>query len=177
MGVIGYSFHRIISKFVRNHNEYMNAYFRKQGCKIGERTHIFSNIITSESYLIEIGNGTTIATDVKLLTHDASPGVVFGRDTASDICGKIRIGDNCFVGSSTIILCGVTIPNNTIVAAGSVVVKSVGQEGLIIGGNPAKVIGSIDKYKDKNKEYFLRLDGLNPTERKETILQGKLLER
>lgn len=177
MGVVDYYIHRFISKLKKDSNEYMNNYFRKCGCQIGEDTHIFSNIITSESFLIEIGNNTTIATDVKLLTHDASPGVVFGRDVTTDICGHIRIGDNCFVGSSSVILCGVTIPNDTIVAAGSVVVKSPDKEGMVIGGNPARIISSIEKYKEKNKDYFLALHGLDSAKRKETILSGKTIER
>lgn len=46
---------------------------------------------------------------------------------------------------------GVSIPNNTIVAAGSVVTKSISEERVILGGNPAKVISTWDKFYDKNK--------------------------
>ena len=45
----------------------------------------------------------------------------------------------------------VSIPNNTIVAAGSVVTKSISEERVILGGNPAKVISTWDKFYDKNK--------------------------
>ena len=48
-------------------------------------------------------------------------------------------------------LYGVSIPNNTIVAAGSVVTKSISEERVILGGNPAKVISTWDKFYDKNK--------------------------
>lgn len=47
---------------------------------------------------------------------------------------------------------GVSIPNNTIVAAGSVVTKSISEERVILGGNPAKVISTWDKFYDKNKK-------------------------
>lgn len=46
---------------------------------------------------------------------------------------------------------GVSIPNNTIVAAGSVVTKSISEERVILGGNPAKEISTWDKFYDKNK--------------------------
>lgn len=65
--------------------------------------------------------------------------------------GKICIGNNCFIGERAILLYGVSIPNNTIVAAGSVVTKSISEERVILGGNPAKVISTWDKFYDKNK--------------------------
>lgn len=65
--------------------------------------------------------------------------------------GKIRIGNNCFIGERAILMYGVSIPNNTIVAAGSVVTKSISEERVILGGNPAKVISTWDKFYDKNK--------------------------
>lgn len=65
--------------------------------------------------------------------------------------GKIRIGNNCFIGERAILLYGVSIPNNTIVAAGSVVTKSISEERKIIGGNPANIISTWDKFYEKNK--------------------------
>ena len=51
----------------------------------------------------------------------------------------IIIGDNVWIGTGTIILPGVTIGDGAIVAAGSVVNKSV-PENCIYGGNPAELI-------------------------------------
>lgn len=56
----------------------------------------------------------------------------------TDLFGKIVIGDNCFIGENTTLLYGITIANNIIVASGSVVTKSFSEQGIIIGGNPAK---------------------------------------
>ena len=53
------------------------------------------------------------------------------------------IGNNCFIGNRVILLYGVTIPNNTIVAAGSVVTNSIKEPGYLLGGNPAK---GLEKY-------------------------------
>ena len=113
------------------------------------------------------------------MTHDASIGLFLDRKVKSDICGSISIGDNCFIGNRTILLYGVTIPDNTIVAAGSVVTKSINEAGCIVGGNPAKIIGKVDSFLEKNKDYFLNLHGLSFEDRKKFILenQGKLIIR
>ena len=64
--------------------------------------------------------------------------------------GSIEIYDNCFIGASSNIMYNVKIGPNSIVAAGSVVTKDV-QPGTIVGGNPARVIGSFDKLMKKKE--------------------------
>ncbi len=53
---------------------------------------------------------------------------------------------------NTLLMLGVTIGNNNIVGAGSVVTKSFLEEGIIIAGNPARKIGTVDKFAEKYKE-------------------------
>ena len=176
-----YQYYRVLlfSKLTRKGNAYVVDEMRKDGMKIGEGTHIFSNIAPSEPYLVTIGKNCTISTDVLFLTHDASVGLYKGgRNINSDICGAITIGNNCFIGNRAIILYGVNIPDNTIVAAGSVVTKSLDEPGCIIGGNPAKVISKVNDFLEKNKELFLSLNGLSSEDRKKAILtSGKLVKR
>lgn len=169
MSRVKYIANRIMSKLSKDSNEYMNRYYRSMGIKIGQNTHVFSEIISSEPYLISIGNNCTIATGVHFITHDASVGVFWDRKYASDLCGEIRIGDNCFIGSGAIIMYGVRIPNNTIVAAGSVVTKSINEEGCILGGNPAKQIGSVEIFIEKTKNNCFSLHGFGFAERKQCI--------
>lgn len=165
---IQYKFYKVLS--ILFGGGYLIKYYKKQGMQIGKETNIFSNIVTSEPYLVSIGNHCTIATNVSLLTHDASIGALGDRKKKSDLCGRITIGDNCFIGHGAIILYGVTLPSNTIVAAGSVVVKSPGKEGCIIGGNPAKIIGMSQDFLRKNEMNGFSLHGLNLTDRKQRIL-------
>lgn len=69
-----------------------------------------------------------------------------------NLYGKIKIGDNCFIGERSTLLYGVTLANNIIVASGSVVVDSFSSERIIIGGNPARVIGNWDSFFEKSKK-------------------------
>ena len=62
--------------------------------------------------------------------------------------GKITIGNNVLIGSNSMIMYDVTIGDNVIIAAGSCVTKDV-PANSIVGGVPAKVIGSFDDY-EKN---------------------------
>lgn len=173
-----YFIYIVLSKLLRRGNSYIVSKMREGGVKIGVNTHIFSNIALSEPYLISIGDNCTISTNVSFITHDASVGVIMGRENYSDLCGKIVIGNNCFIGNNSIILYGTTIANNTIIAAGSVVTKSVIESGCIIGGNPAKVIGKVENFIDKYKHNFLALHGKNASEKKYLILSsGKLVKK
>ena len=64
---------------------------------------------------------------------------------------------------------GVTIGEGSIVAAGSIVTKSVPPH-TVVGGNPARVICSVEEYIDKNLRYNLHSKGLNAEEKKKILL-------
>jgi acetyltransferase-like isoleucine patch superfamily enzyme len=114
---------------------------------IGEHITICDNVGIGEfSY---IGGGTTIGKDTIIgqyfSTHPENHHF-FNKDLLIREQGVSRkgivIGNNCWLGSKVTILDGVTIGDGCVVAAGSVVTKSF-ENGLIIGGVPAKVIKKI----------------------------------
>jgi len=128
-------------------------YLRTKGVVIGEHTEIYSpnhvGIDTRKPGLIRIGDYCNITKDVSILAHDYSVSVI--RKIHGQFIGgslPVTIGDNCFIGIKTTILMGTTIGNNCIIGCNSVV-KGVFPDNVVIAGNPAKIICSIDEYYEK----------------------------
>lgn len=151
MNDIGYFIAKIKYKLKHNDKEVINNFFRKYGVRIGGGYNICCNILTPEPYLIHIGDNVTIADQVDFVTHDNSINKI-SKETIN-LFGEIRIGNNCFIGERATLLYGVTLADNIIVAAGSVVVDSFEDERIIIGGNPARVIGSWESFYDKSRAF------------------------
>lgn len=168
---IGYILARDKQKWIINN-------YRKKGMKIGANTHIFSNLSSNEPYLVEIGDNVTISTEVKLITHDASPGAILGREVASDFFGKIVIGNHSFIGAGSIILPGVTIGDKCVIGAGSVVTKSV-PDGEVWGGCPARFIKSTSDFLRNNEAYIFSVHEIPEEIKKEKINENpdKLIHR
>lgn len=168
---------KLIGKIRREKNkETLNKWFVKKGVHMpldGKPIHINSNIAKNEPHLIYIGENTTIAGGVELVTHDNSISKVLANTT--DLFGKIIIGKNCFIGAKAIILYGVTIPDNVIVAAGSVVTKSISECNVLVAGNPAKIIGSWDAFAAKSKDFAWNLWEIPRDEMIQRTLEGEKL--
>lgn len=98
-----YIVYKIISKITHNY-QWMIKYFRNAGIEIADSARVYSDITSSESYLIAIGEKTTISFDVSLITHDNSAEKL--NVGFSDFFGRITIGNNCFIGARTVILGG-----------------------------------------------------------------------
>lgn len=102
---------------------------------------------------IKIHNNVKIAADVTFYEHDVINGVFAVMDNIPyrhhQTC--IEIFENVFIGGKSIIVGNVKIGPNAIVAAGSVVTKNV-EEGTIVAGNPAKVIGRFEDLHRKRME-------------------------
>lgn len=146
---IGFWPSKLLSKIFHNH-EILLDYYRRGGVSIGHSCLICSKLLFPEGFLLSIGDKTTISTNVHFVLHDYSAHNVM--ESKSSLYGKISIGNNCFIGMDSIILYGVTLGDNTIVAAGSVVTKSFEQTNVVIGGNPAKVISTWDNYIEKYEQ-------------------------
>jgi acetyltransferase-like isoleucine patch superfamily enzyme len=112
---------------------------------------------------ITIGDRVGISGKVALLTHDFSMDRIaemkHGRNADKDIVYRapITIGDYVVVGMGSIVLPGVTIGRGSIVGAGSVVTKDV-PDGVVVGGNPAKVICTVDEWWEKSRDKFTEVD-------------------
>lgn len=123
------------ARFLRRHGRFY---------AIGEHTSILANTTVTDPQYVRIGNNVSLSA-CALIGHDGSIAVLNrAYGVRLDSVGKIDIRDNVFVGHGAVILPGVTIGPNAIVAAGAVVSHDV-DEGDIVGGVPAKPIGRVDE--------------------------------
>ena len=129
-------------------------WLRSLGCKVGNGTRFIGKVRPgSEPYLLEIGEDCLISDNVKFHTHDGGVKVLntagFFNGQRMDKMARIRIGNNCFIGSGARIMGGVCIGDNCIIGAASVVTHDV-PNGSVVAGMPAKVICSIEEFFSKN---------------------------
>lgn len=100
----------------------------------------------SHCWLITIEDNVTLAPRVHILAHDAST----KRDLGHTVIGKVKIGSNVFVGAGAIILPDTTIGDDVVIGAGSVITGDI-PSGVVVAGNPARVIASKEKFVLKHK--------------------------
>jgi acetyltransferase-like isoleucine patch superfamily enzyme len=124
------------------------TYAKAIGVKIGHNCRIYTTVWGTEPFLIDLGNNVTITYGVKFITHDGSACLATDENGRRYLYKPISIGDNVFIGMDSIIMPGVKIGNNVVVAAGSVVTKSI-PDGLVVAGVPAVAIEKFEKLKDK----------------------------
>lgn len=147
-------------------------HLRRCGTSVGERCFIFSDFVeTTEPYLVTIGDDVMIADGVRFTSHDAS--ACYYIPGASDLYGRINIGNRCFLGMNALILPGVTLADNCIVGAGSVVTKSFLEPGSVIAGNPAQKICTAEELRKRNEQYALNTWGKTFQEKKEYLLANE----
>ena len=122
---------------------------KKEGMIVGKNFNVQNGCILdgARPWLIEIGDNVVLAPNVHILTHDTSTKKYGGYVHI----GRVNIKDNVFIGASSVVLLGVTIGENSIIGAGSVVTKDV-KPNSVYAGNPAKFICSIDDYIEKHAE-------------------------
>ncbi len=151
----------MFARYGRKHSsESYIKLLRQTGVKIGDNCKIFHSptvhIDTTRPELVEIGDNVKITRNCTILTHGYEWSVLnikYGNILGS--AGKVKIGNNVFIGMGSIILKGVSIGDNVIVAAGSVVTKDI-PNNCVVAGNPSKVVMDIDTYYEKRKECQLQ---------------------
>lgn len=132
----------------RIRGEYTIEQLKKMGLHVGKNFNpqLGFELDPSHCWLIDIGDNVTFGPHVQVLAHDASMHNTLGYTKI----GCVYIGNNVFIGAGSIILPNVKIGDNSIVGAGSVVTKDM-PSNIVCGGNPARVISTIDEFIEKNK--------------------------
>ena len=120
-------------------------FFFPENISVGKRVSINDNVFLNGYGGIEFGDDSGVAYGSALISEDheiANPDILIKEQPK--IPGKITVGKNVWIAANCTILKGVTIGDGSVVAAGSVLTRSVPPYTLV-GGNPARVIRSIKK--------------------------------
>ena len=121
-------------------NVYANA-----GLKLVDDTHIY------------IGDCTMLGPNVVIATagHPIDPEL---RAKGLQYNMPVHIGKNCWLGAGVIVMPGVTIGDNTVIGAGSVVTRDI-PSGVVAVGNPCKVMREVGQH---DREYYFRDRKIDP---------------
>lgn len=119
--------------------------------EIGENFYSNHNLIILDVGRVKIGDNVQVAPNVSIYTagHPVHPET---RNTGYEYGIDITIGDNVWIGGSVSILPGVTIGDNAVIGAGSVVTKDI-PANVIAAGNPCRVIREIT---EEDRYYYFR---------------------
>jgi maltose O-acetyltransferase len=108
----------------------------------GKNLYINFNCCILDGTTVTFGDNVMIAPNVQIYTA-AHPLNYKERNSGLEFAKPISIGNNVWIGGNSVLCPGVTLGNNVVVGAGSVVTKSFPDD-VIIAGNPAKIIKTID---------------------------------
>ena len=118
----------------------------RHGLSLGNDVYLNDGFFLDPSHchLITIEDRVVFGPGVKLFAHDASTQKVIGKTRI----GLVHLKKNCFLGAGTTVLPGVTVGENSIVGAGSVVTDQV-PDNELWAGVPAKKLMSVSDFKER----------------------------
>ena len=127
------------------------ANFGGHHCHFGKMVYANYHLTCVDDTHIYIGDYTMFGPNVTIATagHPILPEL---REKGLQYNMPVHIGKNCWLGAGVIVLPGVSIGDNSVIGAGSVVSKDI-PAGVVAYGVPAKVIRTIN---ERDKEYYFR---------------------
>lgn len=117
----------------------------------GKKIYANFNLTLVDDTHIYVGDFCQIGPNVVLATagHPIDPAL---REQGLQFNAPIRVGRNCWLGAGVLVMPGVTIGDNTVVGAGSVVTKDI-PANVIAVGNPCRVLREINEH---DREYYFK---------------------
>lgn len=117
----------------------------------GDYVYANFNLTLVDDGNIFVGNNVMFAPNVTIATaaHPICPEI---REKGYQFNADVHIGNNVWIGASSVILPGVTIGDNTVIGAGSIVTKDI-PKNVVAYGNPCKVQREINEH---DYEYYFK---------------------
>lgn len=117
----------------------------------GKNIYANFNLTLVDDTHIYVGDATMFGPNVTIATagHPILPEL---REQAYQYNMPVRIGKNCWLGAGVIVMPGVTIGDNTVIGAGSVVTKDI-PANVVAVGNPCRVMREIGEH---DREYYFK---------------------
>lgn len=107
--------------------------------KLGNNFTITAESSIISNNMIKFGNDCLLSWDILIMDDDFHK-IYNKNDEIINFPKEIIVGNKVWIGCRSIILKGSNIPDNSIIAAGSIVTKSLKEENVIYGGNPLRII-------------------------------------
>lgn len=128
-----------------------HANFGGKHCHFGNRVYANFNLTLVDDTHIYVGDNTMFGPNVTVATagHPILPEL---RKKGYQYNMPVRIGKNCWLGAGVIVLPGITVGDNSVIGAGSVVTKDI-PPNVVAVGNPCKILRPIS---DRDREYYFK---------------------
>ena len=136
-------------------NCYLETPFHSNwGCRhvhFGRNVYANFNLTLVDDTHIYVGDFTQFGPNVVLATagHPIDPAL---REQGYQYNAPIRIGRNCWLGAGVLVMPGITIGDNVVVGAGSVVTKDLPSD-VVAVGNPCRILREVN---DRDREYYFK---------------------
>ncbi|CEP77939.1 MAG: sugar O-acetyltransferase [Defluviitoga tunisiensis] len=120
-------------------------------CHWGKNIYANFNLTMVDDTHIYVGDYTMFGPNVTVATagHPILPEL---RQKGYQYNAPVYIGKNCWIGAGVVILPGITIGDNVVIGAGSIVTKDL-PSNVVAVGNPCKVLREVNEY---DKEYYFK---------------------
>ena len=123
----------------------------------GKHVHFGKNIYTNfnltlvDDTQISVGDFCQIGPNV-VLTTAGHPNLPELRERAYQYNAPVRIGRNCWLGADGVVVPGVTIGDNVVVGAGSLITRDL-PDNVVAAGNPCRILREVN---DHDREYYFK---------------------
>jgi len=137
----------------------LHANWGGKHCHFGNNVYANFNLTLVDDTYIYVGDSTMLGPNVVLATagHPILPEL---REQVYQYNMPVHIGRNCWLGAGVIVLPGVTVGDNSVIGAGSVVTKDI-PPNVVAVGNPCRVLRPIN---ERDREYYFKDRKINTDE-------------